>query len=473
MSQPRCVHAIPAASDIPTILPPKHLQSWLVGVLALLAAIGQGCGSEADATALPHSASKPVGSPGGACFPNGTCYAGLECDISGICVGADAGASDAKPADASGENAVQQDGAAADSTPAEAAPVDPTCADKVKNGKESDVDCGGGFCPPCDQFKGCVEPSDCSSGICSSGLCAVDSCASQGSFEEISTAGLNHDRQVWECVKMARSRCNMTGCRREAISIQYGYPSIGVNTCTWTCQRISEVCGPNERGEVMIDDTGDSGVDGGAATYCRFDWSSCPAGWAMYKSMTETWQEDASNSCGTQLTGWHEWSDTPQETIQLQWDSGWGCYYGPTYISSYIGRIGCVCKSPDLTAGESGPDAGPGGVSWTCVGTAGEQVTLSTLMCNRGTDTAPVGTPLTFFLGDPSDHDVLCTAVTSAPLVVNDCVLMTCDAKVTPGATMQITAAANDPGTGSAPYPECLLRNNVKVVSGVQCNASQ
>jgi hypothetical protein len=55
------------------------------------------------------------------------------------------------------------------------------CIDMKKNGKESDVDCGGGECPGCDNGKSCGKASDCTSGFCNAGSCAPcdgnDDCA--------------------------------------------------------------------------------------------------------------------------------------------------------------------------------------------------------------------------------------------------------------------------------------------------------
>ena len=31
---------------------------------------------------------------------------------------------------------------------------------------ETDVDCGGGGCPPCPDLKKCARPGDCESGVC-------------------------------------------------------------------------------------------------------------------------------------------------------------------------------------------------------------------------------------------------------------------------------------------------------------------
>jgi hypothetical protein len=50
-------------------------------------------------------------------------------------------------------------------------PTAPTCSDGVKNGDETDVDCGGGNCPQCGDGKSCSLASDCASGVCTDGTC--------------------------------------------------------------------------------------------------------------------------------------------------------------------------------------------------------------------------------------------------------------------------------------------------------------
>src|SRR6187200_355580 len=52
-------------------------------------------------------------------------------------------------------------------------PSGPTCTDGLKNGSETDVDCGGGLCPRCADGKVCQLPNDCSSGTCTGGRCAL------------------------------------------------------------------------------------------------------------------------------------------------------------------------------------------------------------------------------------------------------------------------------------------------------------
>jgi hypothetical protein len=51
-----------------------------------------------------------------------------------------------------------------------------TCSDGVKNGTETDVDCGGGTCPACSNGKACQVSSDCQSVDCVSGVCSAPSC---------------------------------------------------------------------------------------------------------------------------------------------------------------------------------------------------------------------------------------------------------------------------------------------------------
>ncbi len=46
----------------------------------------------------------------------------------------------------------------------------PTCDDGIQDGFESDVDCGNG-CAPCVQGKACFQPADCTTTMCNLGVC--------------------------------------------------------------------------------------------------------------------------------------------------------------------------------------------------------------------------------------------------------------------------------------------------------------
>jgi hypothetical protein len=50
-----------------------------------------------------------------------------------------------------------------------------TCGDGLKNGTESDTDCGG-ICAPCADGKACATLADCRSRVCTGGSCQVPSC---------------------------------------------------------------------------------------------------------------------------------------------------------------------------------------------------------------------------------------------------------------------------------------------------------
>lgn len=60
--------------------------------------------------------------------------------------------------------------------------VEASCNDGIKNGWETDVDCGGGDksgCPGCEEGKNCNENSDCVDGFCDGGICAVPVCLNE------------------------------------------------------------------------------------------------------------------------------------------------------------------------------------------------------------------------------------------------------------------------------------------------------
>ncbi|MDC0743151.1 DUF4215 domain-containing protein [Polyangium mundeleinium] len=50
------------------------------------------------------------------------------------------------------------------------------CDDTVKNGDETDVDCGGTHCGLCEQGKTCVVGADCTSTFCADGVCCDGAC---------------------------------------------------------------------------------------------------------------------------------------------------------------------------------------------------------------------------------------------------------------------------------------------------------
>ena len=53
----------------------------------------------------------------------------------------------------------------------------PTCSDNIKDGQETDVDCGGNTCGVCVVGHACLTGTDCTTGICSGGFCQQPSCS--------------------------------------------------------------------------------------------------------------------------------------------------------------------------------------------------------------------------------------------------------------------------------------------------------
>jgi hypothetical protein len=51
-----------------------------------------------------------------------------------------------------------------------------TCMDMVKNGAESDVDCGGPDCGDCASGKACMAAGDCLSAVCTANVCQAATC---------------------------------------------------------------------------------------------------------------------------------------------------------------------------------------------------------------------------------------------------------------------------------------------------------
>ncbi len=50
------------------------------------------------------------------------------------------------------------------------------CDDLTKNGAETDVDCGGTVCAPCEDGNDCAVAADCASRVCAEGACAAPAC---------------------------------------------------------------------------------------------------------------------------------------------------------------------------------------------------------------------------------------------------------------------------------------------------------
>jgi hypothetical protein len=89
----------------------------------------------------------------------------------------------------------------------------PECADKIWNGVETDIDCGGSntICPRCEIDKHCLTGSDCRSSVCEGGACSA--CKRCGEF--IKTSPLADPSKLCEKISYANliKCCNTSSCR--------------------------------------------------------------------------------------------------------------------------------------------------------------------------------------------------------------------------------------------------------------------
>jgi cysteine-rich repeat protein len=115
--------------------------------------------------------SYPTGIP---CSENQSCPPGQTCDIDGICRYEPLTPGDP---DAGHDPDAGRDPDGGDVTVPDAMP--PTsCTDRLPNGDESDIDCGGESCPPCGIGGTCRDGDDCASGVCEpeAGRCISPDC---------------------------------------------------------------------------------------------------------------------------------------------------------------------------------------------------------------------------------------------------------------------------------------------------------
>ena len=108
-----------------------------------------------------------------------------------------------------------------------AAPAADTCHDRVRDGDETDVDCGGG-CGACIGSAGCAIGSDCKSGACDAGACRAASCEDgvrDGLETDVDCGGgcgpCARGRRCWvngDCASgNCGQRCNGDGCRFDTL----------------------------------------------------------------------------------------------------------------------------------------------------------------------------------------------------------------------------------------------------------------
>jgi hypothetical protein len=110
------------------------------------------CTTDACVAGTPHNAPAPANSAcgvGGVCDGTGSCVA---CVVESQCGGLSCASNHCVPL---------------------------TCTDQVIDGTETGIDCGGAACGPCDDGKACLAASDCKNGVCAGTprVCRAPSCS--------------------------------------------------------------------------------------------------------------------------------------------------------------------------------------------------------------------------------------------------------------------------------------------------------
>ncbi|HEY8073092.1 MAG TPA: hypothetical protein VIF62_03265, partial [Labilithrix sp.] len=125
--------------------------------------------------------------------------------------------------------------------PAPPPPPAPRSDDGIKNGTETDVDCGGDAAPACAPGKGCVAASDCDSSVCGADrLCAAPSPTDgvkNGDETDIDCGGASAPKCAVDKKCSAHADCASDAC---------GYKGTCVAIRSCTAHHGGDTCGAGE-----------------------------------------------------------------------------------------------------------------------------------------------------------------------------------------------------------------------------------
>jgi hypothetical protein len=142
----------------------SSFKNWFVALAATLAV---GCGSAGEATLTAATTSTTSPPPASSCsdgIKNGT---ETDVDCGGSCGPCGDGKGCVAAADCTSGDCIN----------GQCGKLPQACGDKKQDGDETDVDCGGQVCARCDDGKKCSAASDCKSDSCVGGVCKAASCS--------------------------------------------------------------------------------------------------------------------------------------------------------------------------------------------------------------------------------------------------------------------------------------------------------
>jgi hypothetical protein len=125
-----------------------------------------------------------------------------------------------------------------------------SCTDHIRDGEETDIDCGGPTCPPCGLEQICLSDQDCGSGACdaTTSTCVASSCIDHrmdGGETDIDCGGPN------DCLRCEKGQ----GCL------------VASDCDAMFCDGLSHNCVPNRCGDHLQDGV-ETDIDCGGANAC-------------------------------------------------------------------------------------------------------------------------------------------------------------------------------------------------------------
>lgn len=195
----------------------------------------------------------------------------------------------------------------------------------------------------------------------------------------------------------------------------------------------------------------------GSGNVCRSEWLGQYPGIRVYRDTLDRWVPSRWiwNQHTYSVTNVSESGRVPRTSVWLQ---NWVDATLNNYRQNVQGSVE-VGTSPDLTLRAS---------SFSCQLDSSAQ--LEAVACNRGTQPAPTGTPVSFF--DNATSDFICAASLAAPLMPGQCVPVSCNLPIPPrnaATAIAVRVVVDATDQGASVLGECNELNNTGIITGVYC----
>ncbi len=166
--------------------------------------------------------------------------------------------------------------------------LDARCADGLKNGSETDLDCGGS-CSPCEVGMICGENNDCDVGACTNRICKAPSCLDElknGNESDLDCGGdcppcalesrcdTNADCESAACIE---ETCELGRCGDNIVNNSEECDGGGVNTATCDADCTFALCGDGTTNTVASETCDDGNTDTESCNYGEMNCTVCEA----------------------------------------------------------------------------------------------------------------------------------------------------------------------------------------------------